>query len=357
MTDRETGKPRGFGFVEFYDIPTAESAIRNLGGSELNGRVIRIVFAEGGPIESFRPRREDAANSGPPDGSFRPRRGGTRNKIIGADLAYHSSQGMAALLGQKYQPGDPADALTQLLARKTRSELYEYLSQMQTLMHHDPQQARQILLDHPSLTKALFQMEIILGMVNNPLGDIAPKGVAPPGILPPKHFEPTYGYAEPPSRYGMTAPPPGVGGTGQAPSYYSAPVQSEHMQYQSQESSFPAPIATHQQPPDPRLASSAVPADPRMQAAPPVRPMISAPRPMVSVAAGGAGATTGAVSPAQQPAPIQMHSASIPAISAEQQALLQQVMSLTPEQIELLPPEQKAQVVALQQQLGVDQRS
>lgn len=32
-------------------------------------------------------------------------------------------------------------------------------------------------------------------------------------------------------------------------------------------------------------------------------------------------------------------------------ALLQQVMSLTPQQIELLPPQQKAQVLALQQQL------
>ena len=32
-------------------------------------------------------------------------------------------------------------------------------------------------------------------------------------------------------------------------------------------------------------------------------------------------------------------------------ALLQQVMNLTPQQIELLPPQQKAQVLALQQQM------
>lgn len=51
VTERDTGKPRGFGFVEFYDIPTAESCIRNLNGADLNGRQIRIVFAEGGPGE------------------------------------------------------------------------------------------------------------------------------------------------------------------------------------------------------------------------------------------------------------------------------------------------------------------
>ena len=56
MTERDTGKPRGFGFVEFHDIATADSAIRNLSGTEFNGRTIRIVFAEG--PGDFRPRRE-----------------------------------------------------------------------------------------------------------------------------------------------------------------------------------------------------------------------------------------------------------------------------------------------------------
>ena len=40
-----------------------------------------------------------------------------------------------------------------------------------------------------------------------------------------------------------------------------------------------------------------------------------------------------------------------PAVSAEQQALLDQVMRLTPEQIAGLPPTQREQVLALQAQL------
>lgn len=46
VTDRETGRPKGFGFCEYYDIATAESAFRNLNGYEFNGRTIRIDFAE-----------------------------------------------------------------------------------------------------------------------------------------------------------------------------------------------------------------------------------------------------------------------------------------------------------------------
>lgn len=46
ITDRESGRPKGFGFCEYYDKGTAESAHRNLNGSEFMGRTIRIDFAE-----------------------------------------------------------------------------------------------------------------------------------------------------------------------------------------------------------------------------------------------------------------------------------------------------------------------
>ncbi len=44
--DKETGRPKGFGFCEFYDQETAQSAMRNLNGHDVNGRSIRIDFAE-----------------------------------------------------------------------------------------------------------------------------------------------------------------------------------------------------------------------------------------------------------------------------------------------------------------------
>lgn len=46
--DRETGRPKGFGFCEFVDAQTAETAQRNLNGFELNGRPLRVDSATGG---------------------------------------------------------------------------------------------------------------------------------------------------------------------------------------------------------------------------------------------------------------------------------------------------------------------
>jgi len=42
ITDRETGRPRGFGFVEMASSEDADQAIRELNGHELAGRQLTV---------------------------------------------------------------------------------------------------------------------------------------------------------------------------------------------------------------------------------------------------------------------------------------------------------------------------
>ena len=42
ITDRETGRSRGFGFVTFSDDAAAASAITGMDGKDLDGRAIRV---------------------------------------------------------------------------------------------------------------------------------------------------------------------------------------------------------------------------------------------------------------------------------------------------------------------------
>ena len=42
INDRETGRSRGFGFVTFTDDAAAEEAMRQMNGSELDGRNINV---------------------------------------------------------------------------------------------------------------------------------------------------------------------------------------------------------------------------------------------------------------------------------------------------------------------------
>jgi len=66
--DRETGRPRGFAFVEFQDRGHAEQAIQKFNGVAFNGRPLAVSEARA---------REDRGPSGPRPGGFGgPRPGG-----------------------------------------------------------------------------------------------------------------------------------------------------------------------------------------------------------------------------------------------------------------------------------------
>ncbi|MFM7141520.1 MAG: RNA recognition motif domain-containing protein, partial [Alphaproteobacteria bacterium] len=63
-TDRETGKSRGFAFVEFATDEACAAAIEKLNGHDMGGRRLRVNDADDKPA----PR----AAGGPPGGGFRP---------------------------------------------------------------------------------------------------------------------------------------------------------------------------------------------------------------------------------------------------------------------------------------------
>lgn len=56
MTDRETGRSRGFGFVEMPNASEAQTAIDALNGTDMDGRALRVNEA--------RPREERPRNGG-----------------------------------------------------------------------------------------------------------------------------------------------------------------------------------------------------------------------------------------------------------------------------------------------------
>jgi RNA recognition motif-containing protein len=56
LTDRETRRPRGFGFVEMPDATEAQAAIAGLNGTLLGGRTLTVSVARQREGED-RPRR------------------------------------------------------------------------------------------------------------------------------------------------------------------------------------------------------------------------------------------------------------------------------------------------------------
>eukprot|EP00249_Psilotum_nudum_P015458 c25337_g1_i1 orf=264-2270(-) len=207
VLDRETGKPKGYGFCEFRDEETALSARRNLQGYEINGRQLRVDFAEndkgvdrnreqgrGGP--GFTPTIDTQKHTSGVrplgEASFDQPLGITvaaaaaavmAGALGGSQVPVMTGQGQVANLGSNGQPHGGGgvtgstvgnDPLTNHLAGMSKHQLYEIVSQMKDLIQQNEQQARQILIANPQLTKALFQAQIMLGMVRPPNPHLLP---------------------------------------------------------------------------------------------------------------------------------------------------------------------------------------
>ncbi|VVA94960.1 unnamed protein product [Arabis nemorensis] len=181
VTDRETGKPKGYGFCEYKDEETALSARRNLQSYEINGRQLRVDFAEndkgtektrdqgqGGPgLPAATVTESQKQIGGPGDSNM--------HQPVGVQLAMTAASVMAGALGgpqvgSQFTQGTlqvPAsDPLTLHLAKMSRSQLSEIISSIKLMATQNKEQARQLLVSRPQLLKAVFLAQIMLGIVS-----------------------------------------------------------------------------------------------------------------------------------------------------------------------------------------------
>lgn len=69
LQDKESGRPKGFAFIEYNDANTALAAIRRLDGSELNGRKLRVSYSNNSNLRDLAKQiGQDVSDGGPGGG-------------------------------------------------------------------------------------------------------------------------------------------------------------------------------------------------------------------------------------------------------------------------------------------------
>ncbi|KAL6502507.1 hypothetical protein OROHE_024512 [Orobanche hederae] len=182
VIDRDTGKPKGYGFCEYKDEETALSARRNLQGYDINGRQLRVDFAENDK-NADRSREQGRGGPGVPSNVDALKQSADTGHLslhqpIGDSVAMAAATVMAGALGSaqtintlsqigfQSRPLLGTDPLTHHLAKMSRSQLIEVMSALKAMATQNKEQARQLLLAIPNLSKALLQAQIMLGMVS-----------------------------------------------------------------------------------------------------------------------------------------------------------------------------------------------
>jgi hypothetical protein len=165
--------------------------------------------------------------------------GGGGGGTIGYNAASMSASQVAALIGgTPSNDRDTQERLNKLFASMTRAQLWEVMREVKTTVCRDKAQAKQYFLERPSLAKALFQAQVLLGMVKAPSPPAVPPPVPPPEPVPQPQPPvivpaPTYGaaaaaeaaggggYGRPPRTFPSPGPfqegPMGLGGRSQMP--------------------------------------------------------------------------------------------------------------------------------------------
>lgn len=267
--DRETGRPKGFGFAEYADQETAASAVRNLDNHEIMGRKLRVDFSH-----------EGNAPDGMDDGPMPPMPAGG----VAAPLQQGGSTLPQLPLGVDIPAGlNAPDAISRTLSALPPPQLLEIMGQMKGLVTTDPLKATELLRQAPQLSYAIFQALLLMNLVDTSVLTQVIENAAAPAAAPVP----------------VAAPPP-------------PPLP---------------PVVPAQQPaPQQYAVYHPVPTPPQAQYVPPP--------------------------PQQQQQQQQPQPQPQPQLQNDPQraALIQQVLSLTPEQIGALPADQQTQIMMLKHQ-------
>ncbi|KAK7208543.1 hypothetical protein BZA70DRAFT_274016 [Myxozyma melibiosi] len=136
--DKETGRPKGFGFVEYHDSETAASAVRNLNNYELNNRALRVDFSHEtsiGPNVLTSGNKESLISSLP--------------------------------TGTPPPPNlSTPDAISQTLSAFTPPQMLNILQELKSAATQNPAKLRELLKSSPQLSYAVVQSMLLMGLVD-----------------------------------------------------------------------------------------------------------------------------------------------------------------------------------------------
>lgn len=135
MFDRESGKPKGFGFCEYKDQETALSAMRNLNGYEIGGRALRVDNA---CTEKSRMEMQQLLQGPQVENPY----------------------------GDHCESDDAPEIITKTVASLPPEQMYELMKQMNLCIQNNPSEARQMLQLNPQLAYALLQVMVVMRIVD-----------------------------------------------------------------------------------------------------------------------------------------------------------------------------------------------
>ncbi|KAI7897517.1 uncharacterized protein BX663DRAFT_527942 [Cokeromyces recurvatus] len=177
LFDRDTGRPKGYGFCEFLDAETAASAVRNLNDYEIGGRQLRVDYAamednqgRGGHQNNNNNNYNNQSRHHPPQSQPIPAQSMPPQHMPAQHMpAQHMSMPIQPLPSQPIMPTtnmSSVDEISKVLASMNSQDLFTLMSQMKQMSFERPEFTREFLTSNPQVAYALFQAMVMMNIVD-----------------------------------------------------------------------------------------------------------------------------------------------------------------------------------------------
>lgn len=363
--DRESGKPKGYGFCEYKDQETALSAMRNLNGYEIGGRTLRVDNA---CTEKSRMEMQQLLQGPQVENPY----------------------------GDPVPSDKAPEVISKIVASLPPERLLLIMKQLTECHQQNPEETRNMLLKNPQISYAILQAQVVMKLIDpkdavkflyDP--NATPKVLQRSDIpeqqehsLPPLMSNPMYmqqtvqdvdfrnldnrrgagfdprmsrgGFDGGSGNFAMNRPPQQIIGAG------SSPINTFSSQRPGMPTNIPPP--NRAMPPPVRGVDPPRIIDPRS-----TRPPLGALSPTQPSGVSSASQQAGGTSAAGQAAAVAaglggLGGLSLPNLMAagvgpgasdqEKAELIMQVLQLSDEQIGMLPPEQRTSILVLKDQIA-----
>lgn len=146
MFDPQTGKSKGYAFVEYKDLEASASAVRNLNGYQLGNRLLKCGYYGGGDMGTG----GGMSMSGP----------GTGTEDDKQSMAFGLPSGVDVNINMT----TPAMMISSVLSQGSKAEQLDLLRDLQKMAQSDSEKFAKLLEQCPQLSFVVAELLLTLGL-------------------------------------------------------------------------------------------------------------------------------------------------------------------------------------------------
>lgn len=164
MFDSTTGKSKGYAFIEFKDLESSASAIRNLNGYQLGNRFLKCGYASNNDISNSNSNINSNSNNSSINDNSNNNNNSISNESGDNPIKTMRFPNLPQGIDVNINMTTPAMMISSELSKYDKAKQLTLLKKLQDLCKEEPEWSLQLLNEYPQLTYVIAELLLTNGI-------------------------------------------------------------------------------------------------------------------------------------------------------------------------------------------------